>query len=240
MIKKILILSTIIFFFSVPALCKDALNSRIVIVNTDSSYIVAYVSNSTKEHSKNLKDDLCYSWYRRNNIINTYGNYSGAILDGAYTEYDLKGNLLSKGIYAQGLKHEKWYFWSHGGAFLRTVSYKHGKLMGESIHYDNHGNPIYKALYRNGKQIGLSIKFVDSIIVSKTMYRKGRVSRVEYYEYGKKMKVIHYSKFGEVKEAKKKKTKNPQKADDSSVKIEDDISSNKNSKKGFWRNILKK
>ncbi len=68
------------------------------------------------------KPDLekTYTWYMKNSIQVTQGNYSGKLLHGTYTKYYWKTNQLAeKGDYKYGLKEGAWQEWNNNGKYIR-------------------------------------------------------------------------------------------------------------------------
>lgn len=245
---KSLLLFVFTILTTVFAYSKDVKNvidvtHRQVIVNTDTSYIVADVLLFSEKRVKKLNDNVIYTWYKRNSIKSTMGNYSGILLDGSYVRYDLSGNMKAKGNYIEGVKDGKWYYWSKYGTLIKTITYSHGMLNGTKVQYNSNGVIIYSVEYKNGIYQGMYIKYNDGIKISESQFKRGTIRKANLYKDNILFKRIFYNKYGKIKREKYFKIDNS--CNGSNVKSKEETKSNKennigNSIKKFWHSLFNK
>jgi hypothetical protein len=117
-----------------------------------------------------------YTWYMKNSIQVTQGNYSGKLLHGTYSKYYSKTNQLAeKGVYQYGLKEGIWYEWNRNGKLSSNTTYKKGVKKGEAIFYDSSGNIIEKCSFKNDKKHGKSYSYVNGVKQKPVKYKNGAI-----------------------------------------------------------------
>ncbi|MFL5763627.1 MAG: toxin-antitoxin system YwqK family antitoxin [Bacteroidia bacterium] len=122
----------------------------------------------------NVKDDLTYSWYTSNKIIETKGGFDGRLLSGSYTSFYLSDNLKEQGHYENGLKDDQWKTWFENGKLKEISGWSNGVKSGNTRRYDSQGNLVYEARYSKGKLSGYEITYDGEKIISKKKYAHGK------------------------------------------------------------------
>lgn len=132
------------------------------------------------------EEELSYSWYKSNKILETIGGYDGKILHGKYSSNYLNNALKEKGIYKKGLKVGRWIKWYSDGKIMEIVNWKNGKRHGVYKYFDDKGMLVTEANYTKGKLNGKVISYLGGKQVSIKKYRNDR----ELIPRAKKIKVI--------------------------------------------------
>jgi hypothetical protein len=145
--------------------------SYTVYLNNPSGSIKAEVVFENKPLK--AKEELTYSWYASNKIMETRGGYDGRMLDGAYTSYYLSDNLKEQGVYKNGLKDEEWKAWFENGKLKEISNWDDGVKSGVYKKFDSRGNLVTQSYYRNGKLNGYEILYEGEKIISKKKYKRG-------------------------------------------------------------------
>jgi antitoxin component YwqK of YwqJK toxin-antitoxin module len=208
--KSLLILWMIVFSFSIFAFNRKDINTshKTVIVNTDTSQIVADVFTSNEFNPKKLRNTLEYSWYYKNKIKCTTGNYTGYLLDGSFICYDLKGNMLVKGTYKNGLKNGNWFHWTKSGKLRSIQSFKMGLLDGITQLFDSLGTLKSSIEYKSGIKTGISVNFNNGSLISEFKYKNDKIVSEKLFTEGKITKKTSYKNNGEIKKEKVYPSKN--------------------------------
>ena len=132
--------------------------SQSFVVLSDGLKEVIYTAEPSKEIETN--DYFIYSWYHRNAVYQTQGNYSGSLLHGEYTAY-YKGNILqSKGEFIWGIKDGIWLYWRKDSSLEKKEIWKKGLLEDKVTLYDHQGRDSLYIPYHKGK-VGKKAKQVD-------------------------------------------------------------------------------
>lgn len=93
---------------------------------------------------------LDYHWFRAQQLQVTRGGAGGRLLDGPYQAYYPNGQMREAGSYAKGTRKGEWRTWSSTGELTASVTWKAGRLHGDSIGYAK-GAVVREVVYRNGK-----------------------------------------------------------------------------------------
>jgi hypothetical protein len=140
----------------------------------DSTYDYRFTVLAVSQKKPSLKKS--YTWYMKNSIQVTQGNYDGKLLHGSYSRFYCKTNLLAaKGVYKYGLKEGVWYEWNGNGTLSSNVKYKKGFKKGKAMFYDSSGNMIEKCRFKNDKKHGKSYSYIDGVEQKPVKYKKGEV-----------------------------------------------------------------
>ena len=244
MIRNCILVFVVALVLPLVALNKDMgeITHRKVIVNSDTSYIVANILLFSDSYIKKLNDNVVYTWYKRNSIKSTKGNYSGELLDGIFILYDLSGNMKVKGNYAQGLMDGKWYYWSKKGILLKTVNYKEGLLNGVLVQYNHMGAIVYSIDYKLGVYNGYYTKYKSGIKISESEFKNGQMRKAKLFRDGLLFKKIFYDKNGQIRKEKYYENKEADTNSDESSGTKDGVNktSEISSFKKFWNNLFNK
>lgn len=106
-----------------------------------------YVSTSNKKVSLNLSPDKYYTWYSRDSIYQTKGDFSGKLLNGTYVELYPNRALKLKGTYKQGLKEGVWKSWYPSGKMESMTTWDAGSKNGKFRKYDQEGKMSEEGSY---------------------------------------------------------------------------------------------
>jgi hypothetical protein len=111
----------------------DAGLHTIRIIRSDKTIVVQI---SPVPEKPPVKPTLFYYWYSANTIHSTQGGYSGQLLNGRYTEYDLNKSLKEQGFFKNGLKSGTWKTWNEDGTLNRVSDWKAGvPVSGNSVSF---------------------------------------------------------------------------------------------------------
>lgn len=138
-----------------------------------------------------VNNELTYSWYKSNQILQTKGGYDGKLLHGVFAEFYLNNNLKEKGIYKKGLKNREWKSWHENGQLKEIVKYCNGLNHGKYQSYNEKGELTLEANYKKGKLHGETVSFENGKILARHKYKKGN----EVFPKPKKIKEEKKKKF---------------------------------------------
>lgn len=176
---------------------KIKIDSREIVINYEDSTLKAEVS--FKEIKYKPKNNLVYYWYKSNEVKKNLGGYSGQLLNGKYSVYDIENNLITQGYFKNGIKTGIWKKWITKGGLQKIEEYKKGKKDGRFVNYLPSGH-IYNIMnYTKGKLHGKYTEYSADTISLEKKYRKG----VEIIP--KEKKVIAEKEDDENKKEKEKK-----------------------------------
>jgi|GEM_PF-2011789 len=96
-----------------------------------------------------LKPDRYYWGYYLNGLFCKQGELEGKPLNGRFSRYDMKDNILESGVFRKGLKTGLWKNLSEEGTLTETGEYRKGVLHGEKVIYKE-GKPERLEIYRKG------------------------------------------------------------------------------------------
>lgn len=99
-----------------------------------------------------VKDEIYYSWFAGDRMIETQGGYSENLLHGEYIETYNNKNLKQKGIYHKGRKTGVWRRWAENGELLEISEWKKGKKQGRFIVYEN-GVQVSETHYKKNLEV---------------------------------------------------------------------------------------
>lgn len=189
----------------------------IVNVNGVNCFIRAEVMNEPISIAP--KENVYYSWYSSNKIMETKGGYDGKLLNGAFTSFYYNNNLKEKGTFYKGLKEGKWIEWFENGIIREISHWKKGLKHGSLKTYNETGQIIYEAFLKNNLLNGMERRYESSKVISEKKYTNG----VEYIPTPLPEKV---------KETKPKEIKEPVKKEENKTTVSE--KSNKQvTQKGF-------
>jgi antitoxin component YwqK of YwqJK toxin-antitoxin module len=178
------------------ASAQDAIQQhRIVNIKNDTAIIKAEVWMPEYKVKKKYPYAF-YTWYYKQDIHQTQGDYSGQVLDGSYHHYNLNGQLLIKGYYEKGLKSGEWNYWSVNGYLLIKMHYKDGLLEGDYWLYNGKGSLVEHRNYKKGVLNGKVYRFKNGELSSTSFYKNGNLKKVVYYENGKQLNIEKYDPEG--------------------------------------------
>ncbi|MBQ9099896.1 MAG: hypothetical protein IJY54_00740 [Paludibacteraceae bacterium] len=162
----------------------------------DSLYVYKFITESKSVILAEI--DKNYTWFYNNAIHNSYGNYSGKLLNGEYTKFK-KGtyNLVEKGNYLHGTKNGSWYYWHEDGTLSSYIEYENGIKNGTYIQYADSNKYAIKGTYKNNLKENQWTSYQDGLVINLTTYKKGikngksitydkngNISKVEKYRNG--------------------------------------------------------
>ena len=88
--------------------------------------VTAQNKNQPKLESKGTLTFATY--FYDNGSVQQEGTFNkNGVLEGLWTSYDFEGNKLSQGIYSNGIKTGKWFFWTENS--LKEVDFVNSKIM---------------------------------------------------------------------------------------------------------------
>jgi antitoxin component YwqK of YwqJK toxin-antitoxin module len=166
-----------LIFFSCIAICGPAYGQNNPAIKKRSEVILNYPDSTVKANillanfEKPPKSDRVYYWFYQDQINKNVGGYSGRILDGRYTVFDLGKNLITEGMFKKGLKHGTWKKWLNKGGLLSIEEYKNGLKHGRSYQYDRTGKLISMNQYRFGKKNGKCIIYKNDSAITHKFHR---------------------------------------------------------------------
>ncbi len=202
----------------------------------DSLYDYRFTVLAVSEEKPEL--EKTYTWYMKNSILVTQGNYSGKLLHGTYTKYYCKTNQLAeKGDYKYGLKEGIWSEWNSNGTFLSNVTYKKGLKKGKAIFYDSSGNIIEKCSFKDDKKHGKSYSYVNGVEQKTVKYKNGIVKEKKTLFGFLKKKPKDTGAVQPKEETKEKKAKQPKEVKPKETNTKEKETKEKSS---FLKNIFKK
>lgn len=114
-----------------------------------------------------------YYWYGSNSIHQTQGGYSGHLLNGAYSTYDLQKNLKTQGNFSKGLKDGLWKAWNADGTLQELIPYRKGLRSGAYSRYDEKGKLAESGRYRGDERDG-RIRIFNGEAYHDVIYKKGK------------------------------------------------------------------
>lgn len=117
-----------------------------------------------------------YFWYANNQFFQTQGGYDGRLLDGKFTCFDKKGNLIESGDYSFGKKVGEWRKWYASGKIQEDSFWKKGKRDGKYESYFPSSNLKCRSFYKDDTLDGKLIEyFEDGKLKSEGFYKKGKL-----------------------------------------------------------------
>jgi antitoxin component YwqK of YwqJK toxin-antitoxin module len=189
------------------------------------------------------QSEKTYTWYMKNAVLVTQGNYSGKLLHGTYTKYYCKTNQLAeKGDYKYGLKEGVWQEWNSNGTLSSNVTYKKGVKKGEAVFYDSSGNIVEKCIFKNDKKHGKSYTYVNGIEQKPVTYKKGVIKEKKSL-FARFKKKSNQTELAEPTEkTNPEKIKPPKEVKQKEVKQKEEKPKKKETKEknSFLKNIFKK
>lgn len=126
-----------------------------------------------KDVKTKVDNELTYSWYKSNQIMQTKGGYDGKLLHGAFAEFYLNNNLKEKGNYKKGLKKGEWKTWYENGQLKEIIKYNNGLIHGKYQSYNEKGELTLDANYKKGKLHGETIRYEKGKNLAKHKYKNG-------------------------------------------------------------------
>ncbi len=213
-------------------------NHQNISVNTPSSKIRAVINTDNKKSRKIKMRRYC--WYDNSSIHETYGGYSGYLLDGEYTEFTYPGNELSaSGQFKNGLKNGKWITWNENHSIKEKSFWKNGELNGKRYSYDINGNLVLVENYKSGKLNGKSVRYTpDSTKISH--YKHGNLKTAKKSAAIQSPKVPTTKSPGQtpIRKNASPNKKKPNKPGASPNNMKSSTKPNSKNKKGFWHRPL--
>jgi len=77
--------------------------------------------------------------------------YEDSLLSGSYESFFMNGELKQKGFYVKGTPTGTWEDYSIKGIVIKRFTYKDGVLHGWVYQFDEQGNEVYKRFFKKGK-----------------------------------------------------------------------------------------
>lgn len=146
------------------------LEHKEVIIKSKDSIIRCNVFVEKKEIK--TKTECQYFWCDNNKIFINTGSYSGKLLDGEYEVKSTAGNLMTKGVFKNGMKEGRWISWYPNGKVKSTCRLKKGNFTGKMKHYNKSGVLRAVSRYKKNMLNGLQVQYNDKNIM-KSKYRNG-------------------------------------------------------------------
>lgn len=173
-----------------------------IIIKVDSSNFTYKISVLMTKVDIKLVQSSEYFWYSDNRFFSTFGGFDGKLLDGKFTVFYKKGNLMESGNFNLGLKVGVWNQWFENGQIMETSNWEKGKLQGKLERYYSDSRLKELRRYKNNELHGKQIEYDNT----------GKVLRVSKYKSGvligkpkEKAKKVREKK--EAKPTSKEKTK---------------------------------
>jgi antitoxin component YwqK of YwqJK toxin-antitoxin module len=116
-----------------------------------------------------------YFWYSANKINSTQGGFSGALLNGPYSDYYLNKNLKEKGEFDEGLKNGEWNSWYENGNLKERIGWRLGERNGPFFKYNNSGKLTESGRYRADMLNGKFIRYGEGDSVQAVYYKNGKI-----------------------------------------------------------------
>lgn len=177
-IFSLLLLMPLLGFESCVPNVKDIQYSPSRVMMLHEGSLTIYFSLYPSKSVMKPKEELYYYWFQSNGIHKTQGNYSGRLLDGLYSVYDLEGNLIEKGMFEKGLKQGPWVNWNTNGSRHFVYTFKDGLKQGKYYAYDTAG--ILKKEYRfRRNRLHGKITDYDSILKQQMQLDTNKKKRIE-------------------------------------------------------------
>lgn len=118
----------------------------------------------------------------QNGKIRAKFTYENGVANGAYSLFDLKGNIMESGILVNGLKDGQQEMFFSEGSKKAIKNYKAGKLHGAQILYFYNGDKHSEFIYENGFTHGEFISYnADGSIRLKGNFKNGVIVGDWYY-----------------------------------------------------------
>ena len=128
-----------------------------------------------QEAGKVISDDLTYSWYAQDTILQTRGGYDGFVLNGAYAVFYPNKNLKEEGNFVYGLKVGEWKIWYPDGKLKSVFTWKNGKRQGKFVIYDEKAVVIQSGSYKNDLMEGSILETTPDNKTEIKKYKKGQL-----------------------------------------------------------------
>ena len=185
--------------------------------SSDGSYIVNDKNNITRIKGKfdgKTPIDKWYIFFDDGNLKAHYNYTKEGIIDGIFAEYFRNGQLKTAGRFKNnkqtelwktfyisgiietegemlnGLRYKQWNYYFESGNIKEVSNYNiRGELHGDLVTFDNNGNLVSKASYRENKIDGeYSEYYYNENIALKGYYKNGLKDStwIEYSLYGRK------------------------------------------------------
>ncbi|MDN4167091.1 hypothetical protein QWY31_16390 [Cytophagales bacterium LB-30] len=167
----------------------DSANNSPIILKTDSgtaSFRIMPINAKPR-----VTPDSEYHWYHGGAVHVNKGGFSGRLLHGPCSFFDLEGRLMMQGEYEIGRKSGEWVSWHPNGEKKSVEKWKKGQLVGTLMVWDEQGELLRQQEYKAGLLHGESLE------------KKGMTWDTLYYKKGllKEPDTKRLMPFGKRKEA---------------------------------------
>ncbi len=122
-----------------------------------------------------LSNDLTYSWFTPDTILQTRGGYDGYVLNGAYSVFYPNKNLKEEGNFVYGLKAGEWKNWYPDGILKSVFIWKNGKRQGKFVIYSEKAVIIQSGSYKNDLMEGSILETTPDNKTVIKKYKKGQL-----------------------------------------------------------------
>ncbi len=182
--RKILI---IVLLFGVQLLDAQSLKVADTIINGKKYWVYPYVFRNTDFYRDNESyftippileslpdgDYVLYQRAEKKQIVKCLFPIQNGLINGEAVFLGTEGELLSKGLYKEGLKTGKWNGYSDHGVLLQEENYLEGKLHGRYQHVG-----VVDGEYINGKKEGEWRYYKNGYLAQLQNYKDGKLNGV--------------------------------------------------------------
>lgn len=146
------------------------------------------------EPNKKIKIDLknTYYWFYINKISFTQGGFDGRLLHGDYISFYPNNAIKEKGIFKDGMKSGQWVAWYKTGKIKEVSNWDKSHKHGVNEFYDKDGNLTLKLNYKHGRLDGEYIEYQDGKQTVVKKYKNGQELhpkiKSDTLSFGKKVK----------------------------------------------------
>ena len=145
---------------------------RVIFEKSDTIYNFYVVQ---AEKGMTISNDLIYSWYAPDTVLQTHGGYGRFVLNGNYTVFYPNKNLREEGTYSFGLKVGEWKNWYPNGVLNSSINWKKGKKQGKFVIYSENSEILRTGEYNNDLLDGHIVEVTSDNKAIKRKYKKGKL-----------------------------------------------------------------
>lgn len=126
----------------------------------------AYDDSATTKHGS-------YQYFYKD-VLLFKGQYINGLKEGAWTYYNMKGEVILRAVYKEDIKVGNWKYYYGKDTLASVIPYSNGKINGRCLGYAKNGTLTFDIQYVNGIKEGLAA----------TYYINGNKKNVYYYSDG--------------------------------------------------------
>jgi antitoxin component YwqK of YwqJK toxin-antitoxin module len=177
-------------------------DGRVVTLTTYKKGYVVSRERINRKDASGRKQGL-WKFFHENGLVQLEGKYANDLKDGFFKEYDESGKLLATSKWVEGELQEnaaelvrldivRDYY--PDGSVMTMQTFRNGVAQGVRRDYDENGNIVSGAFYKDGEKVGEGITLEDGVRdgVWKEFYNNGVLRGEGVYEKGVKVGVWKY------------------------------------------------